>query len=105
MQSLPTLAFLFIESAGESDLPVVYLYARRHARGTFGAEDVDKAILTQASTTWQDFEYELDRLQGELEEIRREAQLRFADAAAKKTVLPAVLSDIAKTVTSIESPT
>lgn len=85
MHSLPTLAFVFIEPSGESDRPVVYLYAARHARRIFdGEEVVDKAILTQGSTTWQEFEYELDRLQRELEEIRREAQLRFADATAKK---------------------
>ena len=80
----PTLAFLFIEPTGESDVPVVYLYARHYARDTFDGEDFDKAILTQGSTTWQEFQYELDRLQLELDEIRREAQLRFADATAKR---------------------
>jgi hypothetical protein len=83
MHSSPTLAFLFIDPTGESDLPVVCLYARRYARGTFDGEDFDKAILTQGSTTWPEFQYQLDLLQLELEEIRREAQLRFADAAAK----------------------
>ena len=92
MHSSPTLAFLFIDPTGESDLPVVYLYARRYARGTFDGEDFDKAILTQGSTTWPEFQYQLDLLQLELEEIRREAQLRLLTRRLRDTVLPAVLS-------------
>jgi hypothetical protein len=36
------------------------------------------------SVNWHQFERELDRLQRELDDIRREAQLRFADSNAKR---------------------
>lgn len=84
MRSLTTLAFLFIEPTAEPDAPIGYLYARCYAEGIFGQRDFDKTLLSRGCTTWQEFQDELDRLQLELEEIRREAQLRFADATAKK---------------------
>jgi hypothetical protein len=93
MHSLATLAFLFIEPTAESDAPIGYLYAKRYAVGTFGPGDFDKTILTRGSMTWQEFQHELDRLHLELEEIRREAHLRFADATAKRALLRALASD------------
>jgi hypothetical protein len=83
MNSFATLGFLFIEPTAQADAPIAYLYAKGYTRGTCERRHFDKMMLTQRKTTWQEFEYELDRLQLELDEIRREAHLRFADATAK----------------------
>ena len=84
MDSLATLGFSFIEPTAQADVPIAYLYAKGYTRETCERRHFNKTMLTLRKTTWQEFEYELDRLQLELDEIRREAHLRFADATAKR---------------------
>lgn len=81
---MDSFGFLFIEPEPDQALPSIgHVYVRsdqplrpgRH-RGT--------RVLTGQNTSWSEFEQELDRLQCELEEIRREAQLRFAGSTAKR---------------------
>ena len=43
-----------------------------------------KLLLTSPTTGWSEFEQELDRLQTELEAIRQEAALRFAESTARR---------------------
>ena len=44
----------------------------------------DKLLLTRPTSTWGEFSQELNRLCHELEELRREAELRFANSSAKR---------------------
>ncbi len=84
---MDAFGFLFIEPLPERNLPAmghVYVKPRPapHRRS-----HTDIRVLTEGSTNWSEFERELDRLQRELDDIRREAQLRFADSSAKKYVM------------------
>ena len=49
-----------------------------HLEGRKDVHTVDQAPVLLAVVGWQALEHELDRLHDELEEVRREAQLRAA---------------------------
>lgn len=81
---MDAFGFLFIEPGLDRDLPAiahVYVKPRRVSRARTNR---DAPLLTIGSANWHQFERELDRLQRELDDIRREAQLRFADSSAKR---------------------
>jgi len=81
---MDSFGLLFIEPLPERHLPAVsQVYVKCH-RGFQARPTGDRYVLTAGSTTWQDFERELDRLHQELDEIRREAQLRFANSTGKR---------------------
>lgn len=81
---MDVFGFLFIEPGLDRDMPGiahVYVKSRRVAGARFHG---NAQLLTVGSVNWHQFERELDRLQRELDDIRREAQLRFADSNAKR---------------------
>ena len=81
---MDSFGFLFIESLPERhSSPISHVYVKGY-RAFRTRPTEDRYVLTPGSTTWQDFERELDRLQRELDEIRREAQLRFADSSGTR---------------------
>lgn len=81
---MDAFGLLFIESGLDRDPPAIaHVYVKAHYRS--GARpDGDAHMLTVGSANWAHFERELDRLQRELNDIRREAQLRFAESSAKR---------------------
>ncbi len=81
---MDVLGLLFIESRLDRDMPAmahVYVRSRTLSRPQRNRE---AHVLTPGSANWHQFERELDRLQCELDDIRREAQLRFANSSAKR---------------------
>jgi hypothetical protein len=81
---MDVLGLLFIEARLNRDMPAiahVYVRSRPYARSPRHRE---AQLLTLGSANWHQFERELDRLQCELDDIRREAQLRFANSSAKR---------------------
>lgn len=81
---MDALGLLFIESELHRDAPAIaQVYVKLRARSRAPANG-DVYVLTVGSRNWHHFEQELDRLQRELDDIRREAQLRFADFEAKR---------------------
>ena len=78
------LGFLFIDDIDRVGRRIAYVYAKGYNVAPCGYRHFDQTNLTSESTTWEEFERELDRLQIELDEIRKEAQLRFARATAER---------------------
>ena len=81
---MDVFGLLFIERRLDRDLPAiahVYVRSRTFSRSQRNRE---AHLLTLGSANWHHFERELDRLQCELDDIRREAQLRFANSSAKR---------------------
>ena len=82
---MQSFGFLFIEPHPGSEAPSAgHVYLKASDPETYGTTQQDRRLLTCRSTTWSEFSKELDRLHRELEEIRREAQLRFADFTARR---------------------
>ena len=82
--NMDVFGLLFIEPRLDRDMPAiahVYVRSRTFSRSQRNRE---AHLLTLGSANWHQFERELDRLQCELDDIRREAQLRFADSSAKR---------------------
>jgi len=77
---MATLRFRFLNGGQGSPRAVVYLDV---AHGEQGLALGDTGWIA-AATNLAAFEEELSRLETEFSEIRREAQLRFADHAAKR---------------------
>lgn len=74
---------VFIESGLHRDLPAIaHVYVK--SRAVSHEANRDAPLLTVGSANWHQFELQLDRLQRELDDMRREAQLRFADSSAKR---------------------
>lgn len=82
--SMDSFGLLFMEPLPERHLPAVGHVYVKHYRGFQARPTGDRYVLTAGGTTWQEFERELDRLHQELDEIGREAQLRFADSTGKR---------------------
>ena len=80
---MDAFGFLFIEPGLDHDVPAIaHVYVK--SRLVSHASNPDARLLTMGSSNWHQFERELDRLQRELDDIRREAQLRFADSSARR---------------------
>jgi hypothetical protein len=76
---MATLSFSFFDRWRGS--PRAVIYVKRSEQHGYGA---DKMGWITTANNLAAFELEIDRLGAELSEIRREAQLRFADHAAKR---------------------
>lgn len=82
---MPSLRLVFVERYPEADVgPTAYVYVERSECAPYAPTCHDKLVLTHPTTTWGGFRQELNRLCGELEELRREAELRFANFTAKR---------------------
>ena len=82
---MPSLRLVFVERYPEADVgPTAYVYVERSECAPYAPTCHDKLVLTHPTTTWSEFRQELKRLCDELEELRREAELRFANFAAKR---------------------
>ena len=82
--SMDVFGFLFIESGSDHEVPAIAHVYVKSGPLPRGRATRDAHLVTMGSANWLDFERELDRLQRELDDIRREAQLRFADSSAKR---------------------
>jgi hypothetical protein len=75
---MDTFGFVLLESTPDDKIPAIgYVYVKSSLRRPL-------YLLTAGSSTWQAFEQELNRLQRELQEIRQEAHLRFAQLSAER---------------------
>ena len=76
--------FLFIEPGLDRDVPAIAHVYVKSRLVSHASSNRDARLLTMGSSNWHQFERELDRLQRELDDIMREAQLRFADSSARR---------------------
>jgi hypothetical protein len=82
---MPRLRLVFVDRSLEADVgPTAYVHVETWESPPYVPRRQDKLLLTRPTSTWGEFSQELNRLCHELEELRREAELRFANCAAKR---------------------
>ena len=79
MTNIRSFRLLFLEPSVESNSAIAQIYVEdSHARGQ------NRLLLTPPAATWEEFQAELHGVRMELAELEREAELRFADFAARR---------------------
>ena len=80
----PSVRFVFEPYREPNVGPTAYVYIETSEPPPCGPMLQNKVLLTRPATTWAEFREELNRLSDELDELRREAELRFANYFAKR---------------------